>query len=148
MIIALELAKACFENADIRYQMIGEDTMKLMFRDLTNMGEIEMRIQFDENDTAFISYYCPFPVPEENMDRFYMLCSELNKNNRFLKFYMGEDRLIHAVIDIFAASEDDGETIVTFAYMMPSMVDKAFPVLMEELWYGRAGLEDFYGEES
>ena len=148
MMMAMELTRAFLESRGLNYQMEDESTIELGFRGLKNMGKIRLGIHFyEENDIICITYHCPFPIPKEKTGRFYALCSEMNAKYRFAKFYVSEEDTIGVCLDAMVSSENAGEHVFGLARLMPSLIDKAFPVLMKELWSDRTEPAETTDEE-
>ena len=134
--MALKMVSAYLDAKGVRYKTNeSRNAIELGFK-ADNKEGIDLILFFDEDDggMALRSFnYCKFP--ESKLANMYQLCSEMNKDYRWIKFYVDErDNTItlsdDAVIQLDSCGDEAWELIVR----MVSIGDEAYPKFMKVLW--------------
>lgn len=134
--ITAEMTKAYFDSKDFHYNELRDGVLRCGIGDLDNMGDIDILINFDDNDrTVGIRSWnlCKFPAAKK--PAMYEVCSKLNDNFRWIKFYVDErDNTITAADDAVVQPDSAGEELFELVLRMMAIVDEAYPELMRAIY--------------
>ncbi len=133
---AMKIVCTYLDSKGIRYTPNEEkSTIKTGFKAENKQG-IELLLIFDDsNDSMAIRSFEYVSFPANKIEKMYEVCSKMNKQYRWIKFYVDEnDNTItlgdDAVIQLDTAGDEAWELIVR----MVSIGDEAYPEFMKALW--------------
>lgn len=137
MNLAAKVTAAYFDSQDIRYSMRGDDNeiISVGFR-AENKESIEILLFFSEgNDNVGIRSFDLCKVPEVKKPALYELCSKLNDEYRWVKFYIDEDdNTITAADDALIQLDSCGEECLELVMRMCDIADEVYPEIMKAIW--------------
>jgi len=133
---AIEMTKAYFDSIDLRYRVADRDNvLTLGFRDVRNIGSFEIILIFSDDRYVSLKVYNICKVPEDKKDCMYKVCSDLNNQYRWDKFYLDEDdNTITMQSDAIIEPESAGEKIARLIRFSTGVAGEAYPALMKALW--------------
>lgn len=137
MSMALKMTEAFLDTKGFRYKADEENNvMRLGIGGLSMKGDVELVVFFDEDDTSIgiRSFdYCNFP--EDKISKMYEVCSKMNQEYRWLKFYVNEqDHTVSLAIDAVIQLDSCGEEILELVMRLAGIADKAYPNFMKAIW--------------
>ena len=136
MNMAMKMVAAYLDAKGIKYKTREErSAIELGFR-ADNKEGIDLVLFFDDDNggMAVRSFdYCKFASAKT--EAMYKLCSEMNKNYRWIKFYVDEsDNTITLADDAVIQLESVGDEAWELIVRMVSIADEAYPSFMKALW--------------
>jgi hypothetical protein len=100
-----------------------------------NLKTIPMLVRFSENNDPWAQIACVeianFTGKEETGIR---LCNELNKEFRWLKFYLDKDADIIASLDTYIDDNTCGFFCLDLVKRSVSIIDEAYPQIARAMW--------------
>jgi len=133
---AMQMVCTYLDSKGVRYSPNEEkSTIKTGFKAENKQG-IELLLIFDDNNESMaIRSFDYVSFPANKIDTMYKVCSQMNKQFRWVKFYVDEnDNTVtlseDAVIQLDTAGAEAWELIVR----MVSIGDDAYPEFMKALW--------------
>lgn len=75
-------------------------------------------------------------VPDNRLAQLLVACNTLNKQYRWLKFYIDDENDVMVNIDAVIDSVTAGDECMELAIRTINIVDSAYPTLMQALWGG------------
>jgi hypothetical protein len=136
MNMALKMTAAYLESKGLKYTVIDEDSrLRISYR-VENKGSIEVVVIFDENERAVALRSFDFcKVPDAKKSAIYEVCSKMNMEYRWIKFFLDErDNTVTLSDDAVIQLESCGEEILDLINRMVSIGDDAYPSFMKALW--------------
>lgn len=135
--MALTMTKAFLESKNFKHEAVEEKNyIRTGVGGLKNKGNINITIFFDDNDrtVAVRSFeYCSFPA--EKKSAMYEICSKLNYEYRWIKFYVEEsDNTIALADDVIVQLDTCGDEIWEIIVRLSSIADEAYPQIMKAIW--------------
>jgi len=136
MVSTLKMAKAYFDSKGIHTSVLDEEDniLRVGFKgDNTNVS-ILMDFSEDGEYVTFKSYnLCTFSV--DKIAQMYKLCSELNKEYKWVKFYVDEsDNTLTAQDDAIIQLDSCGVECYELVGRMVAIVDDVYPRMMKTIW--------------
>ena len=136
MVSSLKMAQAYFESKGIRSAGVDEERNILQVKfggDNTNIT-ILLCFTADGGYVTFKSFnLCKFSP--DKLPQMYKACSELNRDYKWVKFYVDEsDNTVTAQDDAIIQLDSCGEECYELVGRMVTIVDEAYPVLMKAIW--------------
>ena len=137
MSMTLTMTKAYLEAKNFKHRVVEErNVIETGVGGLKNKGNIEITIFFDDNDrtVAIRTFeYCSFPA--EKKAAMYEVCSKLNNEFRWIKFYVDErDNTITLADDAIVQLDTCGEEIWEIMVRLSDIADDAYPTIMKAIW--------------
>lgn len=113
----------------------NERIVRLSFK-ADNKESIDVLLAFDENERSVtLKCYNICKFAEEKKAAMYKLCSEVNADFRWLKFYVDEsDNTITGQVDAVIQVESCGDECYELVCRSVSIVDEAYPQFMKTIW--------------
>ncbi len=132
---AVKNTKSYFDSKGYVYMMEREDVMRINFTDFDNISEVDILIVFEDDRVVSLSCFNICQVPENKKKDIYEVCSDMNSEYRFVKFYVDEDdNTVTAETDAIITPEVAGEKVFRLVELMPAVIDEAYPYFMRKLW--------------
>lgn len=134
---ALRMTAAYFDSKGFKYQIEEDrDVMRISFGKLDNKDGLKILVFFDEdNRTVAIRSFDYVSFPESKIGNMYALCSKMNKNFRWVKFYVDEeDNTITISDDAVVMLDSVGDELYELVMRMTSIADTAYPEFMKAVW--------------
>lgn len=136
MNMALKMVASFMETKNIRCQISEDGTnMRVAFK-ADNKGSMDIIVVFDEgNDSVGLRSFdfCSFPAEKKPV--MYEICSKMNKDYRWVKFYVDEsDNTITLADDAVIDLETCGEEVYELIGRMLTIGDEAYPAFMKNVW--------------
>ena len=135
MLNAMKLTMAFFDSKDLRYRASEKDNVIETSFSLDNKGSLRIIISFDDDETVGIQSYDFCAFPEEKKPLMYKTCSLVNREYRWVKFYVDEkDNTITLEDDAVVQLDSCAEEVFELVLRMASIAEKAYPTFMKALW--------------
>lgn len=136
MISTVVMTQSYFESKGMHCQTIeGKENLLLLNIKAENL---EMRVLMDFTDNSeyvTIKSYNLCKFPPEKIGAMYKLCSELNKDYKWVKFYVDEsDNTITAQDDAIIQLDTCGAECYELSARLVLIVDEAYPRMMKTIW--------------
>lgn len=136
MNMAMRMTAAYMESKGVRCSVNEEKNLIRLGFKANNKGSIELMVIFDKDNgsVGLRSFdYCRFP--EEKLAAMYEVCSKVNKEYRWIKFFVDErDNTVTLADDAIIQIDSCGEEIFELICRMVSIGDEAYPIFMKALW--------------
>lgn len=135
--MALKLTAAFLESKGFKFDVDEEnDVIITGVGGLKNKGSIKVYVIFDDNGrTVGIRSHSFCEFPEEKKAKMYEICSKMNDDFRWVKFYVDEkDNTITLADDAIITPETCGEEIFELIIRMVGIGDDAYPEFMKGIW--------------
>lgn len=131
---AIQMVKAYFDANDLCYNEEKEGThLILFFEDPELIGRITVHLTFDENSVQ-IGIYNLCRLTGDNIDAAFEICSELNRKQRFVKYYVfREGMTVIVVTDTVYRLESCGEQAYKLMMELIRLARQAYPAIIEKL---------------
>lgn len=125
------------EQRNLKYSIPRSDVVSVGF-DGENTSSIRLTFFFgtDGRDVAIRSNSI-VKIQKEDADQYLkalIACSLLNKDFRWIKFYINDDGEIIAEDDAVIEPHTTGEECYELLLREVSMIDKAYPIIMKVVW--------------
>ena len=136
MAMTFKVAKAFLDAQGLKNQVVKEDTVLRVGFNADNKDTIEVLVIFDDNDrTIALRSFHYVKFPPEKKDLMYRVCSQLNTNFRWVKFYVDEeDNSITMADDAVVQIDGCGEEVRELVLRMVSIGDDAYPKFMQAIY--------------
>lgn len=136
MINTVVMTQSYFESKEMHCQTIdGKDNLLLLNIRAENL-ELKVLMDFTEDGkyvTIKIYNLCKFPADKTN--QMYKLCSELNKEYKWAKFYVDEsDNTLTAQDDAIIQLDTCGAECYELSARLVLIVDEVYPRMMKTIW--------------
>lgn len=132
------LVKKYFESQGLKYRELPDDNnvvLRVGFNG-KNKPELEALLFINEegHNVALRSFnYCS--VPEEKKNAIYKVCSDMNHQFRWVKFYVDEkDNTVSVEDDAILAEENAGDECMELCIRMIKICDDAYPAFMRAIY--------------
>ena len=101
-----------------------------------NVDTIAVKVIFDEDGDGLVALRCWSlgKVPDNKRSAMVVVCNNLNKEYRWVKFYIDDDNDITAALDAVIDISTVGEVCIHLVNRMVGICDEAYPKLMKGLW--------------
>ena len=114
-----------------------DDVLWMGFR-TDNIEAIKIYMIFDKEREDFIVSFKAFNVckfPAEKTELMYKVCSQMNRQYRWVKFYVDEsDNTITCQDDAMIQLETAGKECLDLVARMVQICDTVYPELMKAIW--------------
>ena len=133
----MENTKKFFDGKGLHYEVLKDGkALRVGFGGLKNREAVKIIIIFDDSDrTVAIRAFDLCKIPAEKVDALYETCSDLNKQFRWIKFYVDDsDNTITAEADAITTPDEAGAEILEVVARMTRIIDRAHPDIMKALW--------------
>ena len=136
MISTVLMTKSYFESKEMRCQEIeGRENLLLLNIRADNL-EMKVLLDFTEDGkyvTIKIYNLCKFPA--DKLNQMYKLCSELNKEYKWAKFYVDEsDNTLTVQDDAIIQLDTCGAECYEISARLVLIADEAYPKMMKAIW--------------
>ncbi len=123
------------EQLDIKFTDLDEYVLRVSYTG-DNLKTIPITIYFDEEGEPIVQMKCwsITSFKDEKFDSGVAVCNELNKRFRWVCFYLDDDCDVVAMLDAYFDEESCGSICTRLIHRMVSIIDEAYPTLMETLW--------------
>jgi len=136
MSLTLKMTAAYFDSINYKYQVVDENVMRVGISGLSNKGRMDVFLIFDPNDrtVGLRSHdYCAFS--ESKKPAMYEICSKMNEEFRWVKFYVDErDCTVTLGDDAVVQVDSCGEELLELVSRMCNIADDAYPNFMKAIW--------------
>lgn len=127
---------AYLEANGIIYEDIGENALVITYN-ASNINVIRVVVQFEEDNANYATFHAFGLCKMEDEQRFarsVMICNEMNKAYRWVKFYMDDDRDLTISADAVIDLETVGEECLEIVLRICQIGDKALPEFFKARW--------------
>lgn len=125
------------EQRKVRYHELGPDAIRVSYAG-DNCPSIAVNFKFsDDGRDVAIRCYSIAKIKEEDAKQYLgalYTCSELNRNYRWVKFYLDSDNEVTAEDDAVIDPYTTGEECYKLLGHMVNIVDETYPVFMKIVW--------------
>jgi hypothetical protein len=87
----------------------------------------------DDNDVA-VRVFDLVKVKEEQHDVVIRALNQLNRDYRFVRFYLHSSGSVHVACDMYVCTDNVGEMAVEMFTRFRQVIKQAYPILMKVLW--------------
>lgn len=135
----IKLVKAYVESQGNKINIQeGHDNILWMGFRTESMDSIKIYMIFDKEGDDYIVSFKAFDVcrfPAEKTEVMYKLCSQMNRQYRWVKFYVDEsDNTITCQDDAIIQLDTAGKECLKLVRRMVSICDDVYPELMKAIW--------------
>ena len=136
MSVTVEMVKAYFDSIGYKYKEVDPGkAIHLLYGGTDHISEVNIILVFSDDRYVTLKSYHLCQIPEEKKEKMYELCSDLNAQYRWVKFYVDEkDNTLTAQDDAILDPDSAGEEIRGLAGRMAGIIDDAYPTIMKTLW--------------
>lgn len=132
---AMKMAAAFFTAQKIKFDADEQRNVIRTGFNAHNKDHVEVLLIFDGDTTMGLRSFNYVKFPEEKKAAMYQLCSEMNKQYRWVKFYVDEqDNTITLSDDAVIQVETAGEESFELMMRLIGIADQAYPTFMKALW--------------
>lgn len=134
---AVRVVAAFFDEKGLKYSIIGEkeDCIKLGFTMDSRDGLDVLIIMDEDGESAKVRAYDLAKFPANKIDVMYKTCNELNKDYRWLKFFVDEsDNTITCDMDAIIQLDSCGMELYELCFRLVHIADEAYPRFMKALY--------------
>lgn len=133
----IENTKKFFDGKGLHYEVLKDGkALRVGFGGLKNREAVKIIIIFDDSDrTVAIRAFDLCKIPADKVANLYETCSDLNKQFRWIKFYVDKsDNTINAANDAVVSPDTVGSEVYELVMRTCNIVDEAYPELMKAMW--------------
>ena len=113
----------------VRFTDLGENVLRVVYNG-ENAGSISILVAFDEDGDEIVEFGCMKVMNMKGKEPGAILvCNELNKYYRWVKFYIDDDGDIICKSDAYIDVFNCGKVCQNMLTRMASIIDEAFPIL-------------------
>ena len=135
MITSTQIFANYLDKKEIRYTIEAEDVLAVEVNGMENAQKIRVVFIFDEDEQSVaIRCFSVAKVPSDKLARAYEMCSKLNNNWRWVKFYIDSDNEVTVADDAVVEPTTLGEECLELLAKCIRIVDKAYPEIMATVW--------------
>ncbi|MCD8105185.1 MAG: YbjN domain-containing protein [Lachnospiraceae bacterium] len=137
MNMAAKVTQAYLESKSLKTKVMGEDGEALIaYFGCKNVDSLQIVLVFNDKGTNVHIMGREFcKIPEDKKPAMYKVCSELNSQFRWVKFYVKEDEnTVVADDDAVIQLDSCGAECFELMLRMSSIIDDAYPILMKAVW--------------
>ena len=134
---ALQIAVAYLQSQDIKCKVLDRgDAFRVGFSGFKNLQNMEIIVIFDDNNrTMGLRSYSYMKVPEGKLPQIYAVCSKMNQEFRWVKFYVDDkDSTVTLADDAVIDASNCGPEIYELIMRMAGIADDAYPEFMKAVW--------------
>lgn len=130
----VKLFKEYLDDKGLKYQIQTDEAIRVGFKG-ENAPTISAVFIFDDDaKSAAIRAFSICKIPADKLSGAYELCSRLNDKFRWIKFYIDKDNEVTAAADAVLDSKTLGAECYELMMRTMSIIDDAYPVIMQYLW--------------
>ncbi len=132
------------EQENIKFADLDEHVVRVAYSG-ENLKTIPIIVYFDDDGEPIVQMKCwdIASFKDEKFDNGVAVCNELNKQFRWVCFYLDDDCDVVAMLDAYVDEENCGNICTNLVHRMVSIIDEAYPTLMKALWSKKDG-HDLY----
>lgn len=137
MSMTLKMVAAYLDSKQFHYRVEEErDIIRLGIGGLDNKGNLDIVLSFDDNDrTLGVRSFNYVTFPPAKKPTMYEVCSKMNDEYRWVKFYVDEsDNTVTLADDAVVQLDSCGEEVFELIMRMAGIADGAYPNFMKEIW--------------
>ena len=136
MTMSYKLTAAYFDSKGLKYMGHEEDDALLLFYGMESGNRLDILIHFDESETsAGLTTYNYVKFPAEKKADMYALCSKMNEEYRWVKFFVDEETCEIKVRDDAVIQLDScGEEMYELTGRMIQICESAYKDFMKGVW--------------
>ena len=120
----------------IRYSELTETTVSVGFT-TDNVPSVTVLVSFDSDGNGYAefgSYGIGTVKADEKYANALVLCNDLNKQYRWVKFYIDDDRSIVAKADAILDYDSAGSECLEIVNRMVGIIDSSYSQFMKLMW--------------
>lgn len=123
------------DRNDIKYTEMKDNVVKVVYSG-DNLKTIPIFVFFDEDGDPIVSLKCweIAKFKDEKLASGILACNELNKQFRWVCFYIDNDSDVLAQIDAYIDEETCGSVVTSLVRRMVNIIDEGYPTIMGALW--------------
>ena len=124
----------CAEAGGIVCEFPEDDCLRVSFPG-KNAESIPVDIFFSETETNVVELIC-FAIAtldDERLQNGLIICNELNRKNKWVKFCLDSDNDLLCKIDLFVKEGSCGEECICLARRMAALIDDHYPEIRQAL---------------
>ncbi len=135
MSTTFQVTKTFFDAQGVKNQVI-EDEKVLRVGFNLEATSIEVILIFDDNDRSVgLRSFGYVKFPADKKDRMYKVCSQLNDDYRWVKFYVDEDHnFITMADDAIVQVDGCGDELLELVMRMAKIGSDAYPKFMQAIY--------------
>ena len=125
------------DSQGIKYSHQNATSVSISY-ETSNIKSCRVQVNFDadgDNKVAFHSWSIGNVKDDEKFSKALVLCNELNKQYRWVKFYIDDDRDIAVSADAIVDLSSVGSECAEMVSRMVNISDAAYPQFMKLLWF-------------
>ena len=135
MLDAMKLTMAYFDSKEIPYDKNEERNVIEARMGIENKGLFRVLIIFDTDTIVNIRSYEFCQFPDNKKDIMFKVCSRVNANYRWVKFFVDEeDNTITISNDAVIQLDSCAEEICELVFRMAGIAQDVYPTFMKALW--------------
>jgi len=135
--MACKLTAAYLDTQDFKYSVLGDndEVIRANFS-MDNKDGMTILVFFDSDDeSASLKSFNFVKFPEAKKEKMYKVCNDLNKQYRWVSFYVDdEDNTITIQSDAIIQMDSCGPEILELMAKMSGIGDDAYPVIMKAIY--------------
>ena len=123
------------DRKGIKYSDVKDYVVRVTYTG-DNLKSIPVYVFFDSDGDPLVCLKCWDIVnfKDEKMASGIIACNELNKQYRWVKFYLDKDNDVVAQIDAYIDAETCGEECLNLVKRVVNITDEAYPTFMKAIW--------------
>jgi hypothetical protein len=123
------------DSNGIKYTDVKENVVKVVYTG-DNLKTIPVFVIFDKDGDPLVTFKCwdIANFKDEKMAGGVIGCNQLNKEYRWVKFYLDDDCDVVAQIDAYVDAETCGFECSSLVKRMVNIIDEGYPTFMRALW--------------
>jgi hypothetical protein len=129
-----ELFKRYMDIEGIKYEDRDEFLVKVTYSG-DNLKSIPVYVFFDKDGDPLVQFKCwDIANFKEKEAKGILACNEINKQYRWVKFYLDDDADIVASIDAYIDASTCGEECLSLVRRVVNITDAAYPTFAKAVW--------------
>ena len=124
------------DRKGIKYTDRNDTTVSIRYN-AENMKTIEVIVDFDEDGDPYVTFHS-WSIGSFMEDSKYakglVVCNEMNKQYRWCKFYLDNDRDVTVQSDAIVSLDNVGPVVSELVQRIVGIMDKAYPEFMKAVW--------------
>ncbi len=122
------------QESGIAFDSPEDDCLRIIFPG-KNAESIAVDIYFSETENNVVELIC-FGIAafaDDRLQNGLVLCNELNRKNKWVKFCLDSDNDLLCKIDLFVKEGSCGEECICLARRMAGLVDDHYPDILQAM---------------
>ena len=134
--ISIEMTKAFMDTKGMKYEEIDNGNGLIVgIGGLKNKGSVDSYVFFVDESSVTLKVFDVCQIPEGKREIMFKVCSQMNEQFRWVKFYVDKQALrIVASDDAVIQPDSCGEEIFGLLLRMANVIDAAYPHFMQAMW--------------